>query len=275
MNYTFATLLSSSDYLLGVIVLYKSLQKYGKTQYPFLCVCSKSIKDDDISKLQKLGIKCKKLAISATEDIDLSEQPPEYQHWNNTFDKLLLWGLTEYDKIVFLDSDMMVMDNIDDLFEKPRLTGVALGQQLFNRNQLNAGLIVIEPNEEICKQIISLIPETVNKYITERGFVGDEEVINNYIPDWMDKPELHLHEGYNMVFRNMTAYHQLFNYNYGENIKVIHFIGRHDKPWKHHLWEVFYHIVGYFLHNRYGLRAYVKYQMILYATSLYQHKKNS
>lgn len=274
MKYTFATLLSSSDYLLGVIVLYKSLQKYGKTQYPFLCVCSKSIKDNDISKLEKVGIKCKKLSTSATEDTDLSSQPPEYRRWSNTFDKLLIWGLTEYDKIVFVDSDMIVLDNLDDLFDKAPFTAVAAGS-IYNWNHFNSGLMVVEPDMGIHNDLISLIPSTIDDILTEKGCVGDEDVVIKYMPDWVEKENLHLHEGYNMIFRGMTEYHRKMGFNYGKNIKVVHFIGPwYDKPWNHSLWKVFYHLVGYFLHNRYGLKAYIAYQRMLWRYRISNNIRN-
>ena len=37
-------------------------------------------------------------------------------HWNNCFDKLLIFGMTEFDKLIFLDSDMYIIENIDHLF---------------------------------------------------------------------------------------------------------------------------------------------------------------
>ena len=35
-----------------------------------------------------------------------------------TFTKLHSWRLTQYDKCVFLDADTIVLQNIDDLFER-------------------------------------------------------------------------------------------------------------------------------------------------------------
>ena len=39
-----------------------------------------------------------------------------------TFTKLHAWKLTEYHKCVFLDSDVMVLQNIDDLFDRPEIS---------------------------------------------------------------------------------------------------------------------------------------------------------
>lgn len=269
MKYTFATLLSTPSYIEGVIVLYQSLQKYGKTKYPFLCVCSKSIGDAEIGRLTKEGIVCHRLGKTAIEGIDLSRQAVGQNRWNSTFDKLLIWELTEYDKIVFLDSDMIVLENIDDLFEKPPYTAVAFGKLLFNWNHLNSGMMIIVPNNDFCMKLIAHIPATIEKFLSERGSVGDEDVINDCLPEWKKRQELHLHEGYNLFFRKMTEYHRQFGFCYGKNIKIVHFIGPwYDKPWNHSLWKVFYHFIGYSLHNRYGVRIYIKYQALLWKTRM-------
>ena len=265
MKYTFATLLSTPSYIEGVVVLYRSLKKYGKTRYPFLCVCSKSIGDAEIGRLTKEGIVCHQLWKTAIEGMDLSMQAAGQNRWNNTFDKLLIWEQTGYDKMVFLDSDMIVLENIDDLFDRPPFTAVAFGQLLFNWNHLNSGMMVVEPDKDVCQQLLTQIPETVIQVLEKRGSVGDEDVINHYMPEWKQRQELHLHEGYNMFFRKMTEYHKRFGFSYSKNIKIVHFIGPwYDKPWNHSLWKVFYHLVGYFLHNRYGLKAYIAYQRMLW-----------
>lgn len=265
MSKIFLTLLSSPSYLEGVIVLYRSLIKYGQTKYPFACVCSKSLEDKDVCLLEKQGVQCIRLSQTAIDGVDLSFQPNSYDRWSYTFDKLLIWDLTEYDKVVFLDSDMIVMDNIDELFNKPAFSAVAAGQLLFGWDWLNSGLMVIEPDKKVCSKLLSQISTTVTNFSKETNPVGDQDVINDYILNWRSRDDLHLHEGYNMVFRGMTEYHRKFGFNYGKNIKVVHFIGPwYDKPWNHSLWKVFYHLVGYFLHNRYILKAYIAYQRILW-----------
>lgn len=38
--------------------------------------------------------------------------------FNTTFSKLHVFGLTEYDKIVYLDADVLLLANVDELFDK-------------------------------------------------------------------------------------------------------------------------------------------------------------
>ena len=260
----FITLLSSPSYINGVIVLFRSLIKYGRTKYPFACVCSLSIEDKDICLLEKNGIRCIRLSKTATDSVDLSFQTNMFSHWNNTFDKLLIWSLTGYDKIVFLDSDMIVLDNIDELFDRPAFSAVAAGQLIYGWDRLNSGLLIIKPDKDVCTKLLSQIPLTVTNFLKENKPVGDQDIINDYIPNWSNRDDLHLHEGYNLFFSIITKYHKEFNFSYGKNIKVVHFIGPLIyKPWKHNLLKISYHILEYSLHNWYGLKAYSLYQLLL------------
>lgn len=40
----------------------------------------------------------------------------------NVFTKLSIWRLTQYDKAVFLSANLLVIQNVDELFEKPELS---------------------------------------------------------------------------------------------------------------------------------------------------------
>lgn len=99
MKYGYVTLLSSATYLPGVIALARSLRETG-TKISFECVCSKNINAEVIDTLHYHKIKTHQLEYSVVDNLPISNSP-EYSHWNYTFDKLFLWDMKEYDKIVF------------------------------------------------------------------------------------------------------------------------------------------------------------------------------
>ena len=112
-NYKYVTLLSTDDYILGTLCLAQSLRKV-RSKYSLLVLCSQNISERVISVLNQ-----EKLDYSILKDtlnIDANTNP-EYKRWNYTFDKLAVFNLTQYSKIISLDSDMYVVKNIDHLFE--------------------------------------------------------------------------------------------------------------------------------------------------------------
>lgn len=53
-----------------------------------------------------------------------------YNGWN--YSKFRLWQLTDYDKIIFIDVDPLILRNIDFLFSMPEITTTGNNATLFN-----------------------------------------------------------------------------------------------------------------------------------------------
>lgn len=59
------------------------------------------------------------------------------------FNKFRIWQLTEYEKIVYLDLDVLVVENIDELFERPDLSAAP---DILTGDKFNSGVLVIKPS---------------------------------------------------------------------------------------------------------------------------------
>lgn len=233
-RYTFVTLLSTHSYLPGVQILYRSLRKYGRTRYPLLCLCSRGIADEDMATLEAEGIECRRLQESALSVVGGNANNKDTR-WEYTFDKLLIWGLTEYDKIVFLDSDMMILNPIDDLFDRPAYSAVV--DESFMQKEhysLNSGLMVIEPDLAFKQKLLDAIRVVSDMKRDTKNGLGDQDVIQHCLPHWGDQQELHLPLGYNVFFYKAAEYAKLgyssSTTDENKQVRVIHFIFA-MKPW--------------------------------------------
>ncbi len=240
MKKAYVTLCNSERYLLGALAMYESLNA-TQTEYPLIVFVSKNAPDSFRIKLKKYANKtennnCKLLVLETDEEVVIESEKSEgntYQYWNGTFDKLLVFGLTKYDKLVFIDSDMLVFENLDELFEKDHLTACAAGR-LYPGNEswtaLNSGLLVIEPNKKEKENFIGHIPEA----ILDLKSYGDQDVINYMNKDWKEKSNLHLSEQYNLFFALASYYKRAYGFDISKgaekSIKVVHFVGAR-KPW--------------------------------------------
>lgn len=231
----YITLLSTLDYLPGVLVLHASLRQVDAA-YPLQVAVSTSIPAHVDTLLQQKGMAVIRLPAS----IDI---PAVFQeksgHWSHTFDKLHLFGLTAFEKLVYLDSDMMVLANIDELFDKPHMSAVAAGRMVHPTwRRLNSGLMVIEPEADLPEKMAA----TLQKAITEvqamgSQYLGDQDIINAYYNEWPNLKNLHLDDGYNMFYSDIDAYVERHGYVLSPQrqddarlVRVVHFVGRH-KPW--------------------------------------------
>lgn len=231
----YITLLSTLDYLPGVLVLHESLCRV-ETAYPLHVAVSKGIPGHVDALLAQRGM----AVIRLPAPIDI---PAVFQeksgHWSYTFDKLHLFGLTQFDKLVYLDSDMMVLANIDELFARPHMSAVAAGRLVHpNWRRLNSGLMVIAPEPSLPEKISAALQKAITEVQT-MGIesLGDQDIINAYYNEWPYLKNLHLDDGYNMFYSEIDVYLDKHGYalppvrGYKERtVRVVHFVGRH-KPW--------------------------------------------
>ncbi len=251
---SYATILSTDSYLPGVLSLFESIKRTNTQITDFVVIVNQDIKKETIKKLKENGIIVKTMPkIKPTQEIQSKNKL--FPHWNNTFDKFNIFNLIEYDKVVYLDSDIFVSENIDELFEKDNMSAVVAGSRYpFNKNwsELNSGVMVIEPEEGVREKLINHMHEmskrkkTLKKTHQENRIkffsnislskikdkickhfqgIGDQDVLEDFF-DWKNNPQLHLDEQYN-VFSNYADY---YKNDLGINPKCYHFIGE-KKPW--------------------------------------------
>ena len=258
----FVTLLSNEAYLQGVIALKRALTAVG-TRYPFYCVLSMSVDENLQRIIETEGIPCIRLSQASVEE--LNQDGEQFSHWSFTFDKLQIWGLTQFERIIFLDSDMLILRNIDELFDCPPFSAVPAGYSSCLREDwlyLNSGLMVIKPDVMVEEEMLSLAPGVIKEFREKGLSVGDQDVIKRYCIGWNKQTELHLDEGYNLFADYLTYYIKKWGYSWsggnGKPISVVHFIGK-KKPWMKKNLRNWLWIIKTTISNPYYLKAYMKY----------------
>ncbi len=219
MNYAYVTLLSTNSYYKGVLVLFESLKRTNPKITNFVVVVNETIDKEIIDDLNKRGYKT-----ILKNRIDASfVKNTIYKNWLYTFDKFNIFDLTEYDKIVYLDSDMYICKNIDELFDMPDLSATMAGSTYYKENNsINSGLMVVVPRKGISDGLKELL--FTKKYTVG---VGDQNIIEDYF-HWRDK-NLVISESYNMFAFIIDYYYRHYGYN-RSMIYVVHYIGV-EKPW--------------------------------------------
>jgi glycogenin glucosyltransferase len=229
---SYVTFLSTDDYLDGALVLNASLKRVG-SKFGLLALLVGNVSPESEALLNAFGIKTKRVAgkINVPEEVLQANVKQNLRYWNNVFEKLFIFDLTEFDKIVYIDSDMLVLRNIDTLFDSPNMSAVAAGRN-FPGNEdwidLNAGLMVVEPQAGLWQEIVDVLPEACKT----GALVSDQTLLHQYYKDWPRAKALHLDEGYN-IFADMLDYyaeHLGYRLTGKKKIAIVHFIGE-IKPW--------------------------------------------
>lgn len=250
----YVTVLSSISYLEGIRSLIYSLNKV-KSAYPLVVLLPVGF-----DSASQLAIKAWGGIIEYAQNVDLGElaEKNPRAYWNDTFFKLNVFNMTQYEKIVFLDSDLIVLKNIDHLFEMEHFTAVQGGKLIYHWEDVSSGLMVIKPDNREFNEIVKYIP-TVGETLIGRGQgFGDQDVISYYYKNinkvW--EGEKRIDERY---YGNIRCIHELcVHYGY-KNMIVIHFAGA-KKPWMFTFWEKIKYVVSYTLHHeRYRAKCALKY----------------
>ena len=229
--FSYISILTTDTYLPGVIVI-KNCLKLTQSTIPFHVCVTENLSDKTIKTLNHNNIKTIPIKKITNEKIKTKK------HWANTWSKLNIFNLTQFEKIVYIDADMIICENIDDLFNKPHFSAVNAGGFIFpDWVDLNSGLLVIEPKKEIFDDLIKILEEESSEQIK-----GDQDILHIYFPNWSEKKELNLGYQYNVFQQHMKhkrykklkynvikSINDISNEKKENYVKIIHYIK--PKPW--------------------------------------------
>ena len=142
MGESFVTLLTNDGYAIGAIVLARSIRESGSSKAISVLVT------DNVSKRVREKLSVDFDNIISVEEIDSRDRErlqllgrPEL---GPTLTKIHIWRLLQFNKVVFLDADTLVLQNVDELFsrEEDFLAAPDVGWP----DCFNSGVFVCRPN---------------------------------------------------------------------------------------------------------------------------------
>jgi len=231
----YTTLITTPEYFIGATVLGLSL-KESQTDRKFVVMITKNLLayHENIQEMRDLGFLIKVVEpISAPHKEKISA---ENKRWETTYTKLRTWELTEFSKVVFLDADCVVLENIDELFEEEEF---AASPECCDR--FNTGVFVARPSHYTLRDMLSQLSTLPSYDAADQGF------LNSYFEvKWKQLPF-----AYNAIQNHYVNDRNAWKM---DEIKVIHYVKY--KPWDtkikqkveeldlgslHEHWWYFYH----------------------------------
>ncbi|WOK94603.1 UDP-glucuronate:xylan alpha-glucuronosyltransferase 1-like [Canna indica] len=210
----FATILHSAEvYVCGAIAAARSIRLAGSTR-DLVILVDESISDHHRSGLQAAGWKVKTIQRIRNPKAEKNA----YNEYN--YSKFRLWQLTEYDKVIFIDADLLILRNIDFLFKMPEISATGNDGTIFN-----SGVMVVEP----CNCTFHLLMEHINDITSYNG--GDQGYLNEIFTWWHRIPRhmnflKHFWEGDSEEAKAKKT--RLFKAE-TPGLYVLHYLGL--KPW--------------------------------------------
>ncbi|WP_305001766.1 glycosyltransferase family 8 protein [Salinibacterium soli] len=245
------TLLTQPEYVVGVRALRASLEASGSS-IPLVVMVTEAISEQTRRLLSDEGCMLRDVAPlrPAGGSVDSYANARFAEVWT----KLAVWGLTEFDRVVFLDADMLVIRNMDELFSLDLAEGSMAACHACrcnpNRiasypsnwtpdacfytycrgadhvtepgatdNYLNGGLLVLSPDDAVLAEMLRLLAAVDD---LSRYPFAEQDFLNEFYRDrWRPLPYV-----YNAL---KTLPHQHPSLWDPAAVKNVHYII--DKPW--------------------------------------------
>ncbi len=238
-NYAYITISTGKSYLLGIMAMYLSLKQTG-TKIPLYAMLPRDlVKEEEklCEQLKENGINIIEYnnSISIPQQLIDNNENHGDRRFSHTFDKLLVFEQTQFDKIVYLDADIYILHNIDHLFQLPHMSAMIAGKSYPGNEDwvdLTSGIMTIVPEQGLSAKFEKLIPDVIRT----KGICGDQDILQAYYSDWPQHPELDMGEKYGVIAYYAKYYEKHLGYKYTNNVAdshsvaVIHYAGE-MKPW--------------------------------------------
>ncbi|KDR85446.1 hypothetical protein GALMADRAFT_54016 [Galerina marginata CBS 339.88] len=223
--FAFVTLVSSDDYLNGALVQAAALRDVhpdppAPPELPFQTVCLVTPESVNVATVRQL-----RKAFDLVVGVEILEQDnpaglkllgrPDL---TTVLTKLHVFRLTQFQKIIFLDADVLPIRPMSHLFSLSHDFSAA--PDVGWPDIFNSGVLVLSPGQEKFDQLNHLIA-------TKHSWDGGDQGLLN---EWRDGDWNRLSFTYNTTPTAAYTYAPAYE-RYGSQIKAIHFIGP-NKPWK-------------------------------------------
>jgi alpha-N-acetylglucosamine transferase len=228
----YVTLVTNADYALGATALVRSLRLTG-TQADIVVMHTGGAEVAALAPIEALGARLARAELLPTSDAFNerharakihADHPftkgnkPAFHTPLDNFVKLRLWEMEEYDKVVFIDADAIVLKNIDRLFDYPEFSAAPnVYESVADFHRLNSGVFVAKPSRTTFEVMLARLDAPAAVWPRT-----DQTFLQTFFPDWHGLP----------IFFNMLQYvwlnlPELWDW---KAISVLHY--QYEKPWE-------------------------------------------
>ncbi|KAF4453116.1 glycosyltransferase family 8 [Fusarium albosuccineum] len=164
----------------------------------------------------------------------------------DTLTKLQVWSRTQFDRVLFLDADTLVLSNLDHLFDLPSAVELAACPDPGFSDCFNSGVMLLKPSDSTFSELRQFAA------VTPSFDGGDQGLLNIFFGDGtrhhpcktLDATQSSVSKlgesgernWYRLSFTYNMAMHKVYRLyipaalRYKNEHKILHFIGK-MKPW--------------------------------------------
>lgn len=189
-NYAYVTLMTHNEYMIPAMVLIDRW-KQTKSIYPLYIMITSRITKENVDILSMLGYHIIYIeeyiptnylkifnAAGITWQSDLHGTSLEKGGWVHSFNKFQVWRLTQFEKVCFLDLDLFILHNLDNVFDYSEFT-CAWRED----NEVCSQIFIAEPNLRLYEAICNFANNYIipfERYGLENVLYVDEDIFRDF-----------------------------------------------------------------------------------------------
>ncbi|KAK6363373.1 glycogenin glucosyltransferase, variant 2 [Orbilia blumenaviensis] len=211
----YCTMLLTDSYLPGAQVLAHSLRDGGATRKLAVLVTQDFLSEATMKELKRIYdyvIPVDRITNKSHGNLLMMDR----LDLSSAFTKIHLWRMTQFEKIVYIDADVVALRAPEELFDTKERFSAA--PDIGWPDCFNSGVMVLKPDLGTYNGLLNL----ANRGISFDG--ADQGLLNEYFRNWS-----RLSFVYNVTPSGHYQYAPAFNH-YRSSITMAHFIGS-NKPW--------------------------------------------
>jgi lipopolysaccharide biosynthesis glycosyltransferase len=233
-RYAIVTLITGNEYFSGALALGQSLID-SNTKLDLIAMCTPDVSKENRASLSKIWkirnvepLLCNHKHNLDDKQYDLKDDKylKGVNKWSITCTKFRVWQMKDYKRIIFMDSDTLVLGNIDKaLFSYSNASFVAAPES-FPPDTFNSGFMIITPNDKDFEILTIENKENGSPW-------GDQGILNRVFHNWFQGNDDNcgkLPYIYNVGAAYYTKYKTMLAMANLPSPLVIHFVSS-GKPW--------------------------------------------
>eukprot|EP00871_Galdieria_phlegrea_P004079 jgi/Galph1/4672/GphlegSOOS_G3399.1 len=232
-KHAYVTLLYGSSYLLPVRVMMHSLNKNSPDNAHRLVLVTSDVSEVAIAQLHREGIETRYVSSVANP---YTKGPKYSKRFDEVLAKLVIFNLTEYESVVYIDADSLVFGPLNELFHCANFCAAFINPCLFN-----SGVMALKPSTVVFDDMIEKLPQLASYDGADQGFLNSYFSSLYYAPVFDPQSEngtggslRRLPFGYHL---DHILFYPRFRWEIPEKpcglMKIVEFLGGPLlKPWK-------------------------------------------
>ncbi|WP_434447211.1 glycosyltransferase family 8 protein [Lentzea sp. E54] len=243
-SYAWVTLLTKPSYLDGVRTLWKSLRAVGSV-HPLVVMTTANLDHSAVAALRADG--CRLMEVQPVTPADHQVTRYAADRFAEVWTKLRVFELTQYERVAYLDADMVVLKNPDGLFDTSLQRGHAIAACpacTCNPNRIgtypaswtpdtcayshpdvaahyfNAGMLVLKPDVGTAVRLHERL--AVERDLTRFAFAEQDLLNEHFAGRWTQLPYV-----FNALKTLPQAHPDMWHL---DDVRILHYI--QEKPWE-------------------------------------------